>query len=89
MLIGNGLIATEMKKIDNDDTLFFCSGVSDSTVTSQKLFQREVDLLNSITINFEYDRIIYFSSISNTINIINFFTDLFILLNYTLNKTMC
>ena len=64
MLIGNGLIATEKKKIDNDDTLFFCSGVSDSTVTSQKLFQREVDLLNSITINFEYDRIIYFSSIS-------------------------
>ena len=63
-VIGNGLIATEMKKIDKDDILFFCSGVSDSTVTSQKLFQREVDLLNSITINFEYSKIIYFSSFS-------------------------
>ena len=65
MIIGNGLVGTEMKKIDFDDILFFCSGVSDSTVTSQKLFQREVDLLNNITSNFEYDKIIYFSSLSH------------------------
>ena len=51
MVVGNGLIGTEMKKIDIDNILFFCSGVSDSTVTSQKLFQREVDLLNNITSN--------------------------------------
>lgn len=63
MIIGNGLVGTEMKKIDFDDILFFCSGVSDSTVTSQKLFQREIDLLNSITKNFEYDKIIYFGSL--------------------------
>ena len=63
MIIGNGLVGTGMKKIDFDDILFFCSGVSDSTVTSQKLFQREIDLLNSITKNFEYDKIIYFGSL--------------------------
>ena len=63
MIIGNGLVGTEMKKIDFDDILFFCSGVSHSTVTSQKLFQREIDLLNSITKNFEYDKIIYFGSL--------------------------
>ena len=63
MIIGNGLVGTEMKKIDFDDILFFCSGVSDSTLTSQKLFQREIDLLNSITKNFEYDKIIYFGSL--------------------------
>jgi nucleoside-diphosphate-sugar epimerase len=68
MIIGNGLIGTEMKKIDFDDILFFCSGVSDSTVTSQKLFQREIDLLNSITTNFEYDKIIYFGSLPNLSN---------------------
>ena len=63
MVVGNGLIGTEMKKIDIDNILFFCSGVSDSTVISQKLFQREIDLLNSITKNFEYDKIIYFGSL--------------------------
>ena len=55
-------------KIDIDNILFFCSGVSDSTVTSQKLFQREIDLLNSITKNFEYDKIIYFGSLPNLSN---------------------
>jgi len=68
MVVGNGLIGTEMKKIDIDNILFFCSGVSDSTVTSQKLFQREIDLLNSITKNFEYDKIIYFGSLPNLSN---------------------
>ena len=61
MVVGNGLIGTEMKKIDIDNILFFCSGVSDSTITSQKLFQREIDLFD-VTKNFEYDKIIYFSS---------------------------
>jgi len=64
MIIGNGLIGTEMKKIDIDDILFFCSGVSQSIEISQESFQREIDLLDRITSNFEYDRIIYFSSIS-------------------------
>jgi len=63
MIIGNGLIGTEMKKIDIDDILFFCSGVSDSTETLKKLFQREIDLFDDITKNFEYDKIIYFGSL--------------------------
>jgi len=67
MIIGNGLVATEMKKIDIDSILFFCSGVSDSTVTSQKLFQREIDLFD-VTKNFEYDKIIYFGSLPNLSN---------------------
>ena len=63
MVVGNGLIGTEMKKIDIDDILFFCSGVSDSTETLKKLFQREIDLFDDITKNFEYDKIIYFGSL--------------------------
>ena len=68
MVIGNGLIGTEMKKIDNDDILFFCSGVSHSGETSQKAFQREIDLLDVTTENFEYDKIIYFGSLPNLSN---------------------
>jgi len=62
MVIGTGLLGTEMKKIDIDNILFFCSGVSDSTETSQKAFQREIDLFD-VTKNFEYDKIIYFGSL--------------------------
>jgi hypothetical protein len=68
MVIGNGLIGTEMKKIDIDDILFFCSGVSHSIEISQESFQREIDLLDRITSNFEYDKIIYFSSLSHLSN---------------------
>ncbi len=46
MIIGSGLIGTEMKKIDTDDILIFCSGPSVSIETSQKSFQREIDLFS-------------------------------------------
>ena len=69
MVIGNGLIGTEMKKIDKDNILFFCSGVSHSMEVDKKLFQREINLLNDITSDLQfYDTIIYFGSLSNLTN---------------------
>jgi len=68
MIIGSGLIGTEMKKIDTDDILIFCSGPSVSIETSQKSFQREIDLFDNVTRNFEYNKVIYFSSLPHLDN---------------------
>ena len=61
MIIGNGLLAKAFSSIDNDDYIFFCSGVSDSTEVKDENFKREIDLLKE---QDKEKKIIYFSSIS-------------------------
>lgn len=45
MIIGKGMIARAIRSIDNDHSLFFASGVSNSLETAPQSFQREADLL--------------------------------------------
>jgi nucleoside-diphosphate-sugar epimerase len=45
MIIGNGLLANSLRKIDRDDAIFFCSGVSNSGETDPSAFTRELKLL--------------------------------------------
>ena len=58
-IIGNGDIATVLKKCKDNDLLFFASGVSDSSETRASEFQREQDLLLS---QDKTKHIVYFSS---------------------------
>ena len=61
MIIGNGLFAKAFKKIDAENILFFCSGVSDSSEERYEEFKKEFDLLKK---NITNKKLIYFSSIS-------------------------
>lgn len=67
MIIGNGDIATALKKagVDRPDFVFFASGVSNSQETREKEFERELDLFTNI-INAEglSKHFVYFSSLS-------------------------
>ena len=64
MIIGNGLMATACKNIDREGVLFFASGVSDSSETDSRKFQREEDLLLT---NIETDKLfIYFGAIGGS-----------------------
>jgi UDP-2-acetamido-2,6-beta-L-arabino-hexul-4-ose reductase len=65
MIIGNGMIAKNLSKIDNDNTLFFASGVSNSLCNDKDEFQREEKLLLEY-INTD-KKFIYFSSINEYI----------------------
>lgn len=65
MIIGNGMISTSLKKIDNKNILFFASGVSDSTCRDEIKFNRERILLKE-SINDK--KLIYFSSIPEYIS---------------------
>lgn len=60
MIVGNGMMANAMRFIDRDDTVFFCSGVSNSSELNESAFLREYNLL------IEYahlnKKLIYFSS---------------------------
>jgi nucleoside-diphosphate-sugar epimerase len=70
MIIGNGMLASAMRSIDRDDVLFFCSGVSNSSETTQDAFLREQNLLIE---QIHPDRkLIYFSSYF--VNFENFLT---------------
>ena len=61
MVIGNGMIANYVKKIDRNDVVFFASGVSDSNCKNENDYQREVELLErKIKLG---GTIVYFSSI--------------------------
>lgn len=61
MIVGNGDIASALREVDRDDTVFFASGVSNSAETRESEFQRETDLL----LKFQDDdrRLVYFSSL--------------------------
>jgi len=61
MIVGKGLIAKAIQKIDKENIIFFCSGVSDSTTNDLKQFEREKKLLHSIN---RSKKLIYFSTIS-------------------------
>jgi nucleoside-diphosphate-sugar epimerase len=62
MIIGNGLIANGLKEIDNDDFIFFASGVSDSVLSDAKEFTREKNLLLKTIKENKFKKIIYFST---------------------------
>jgi len=65
MIIGNGMIANNLSKIDNDDVLFFASGVSNSLCNDENEFEREKKLLLDY-INTD-KKLIYFSSVNDYI----------------------
>lgn len=64
MIIGTGLIAQSLRKIDSGDKLFFASGVSNSAETKTSEFQREYDLLKDSIFNNDAKKLIYFSTLS-------------------------
>lgn len=61
MIIGNGDVASVLT--DNEDYIWFASGVSNSQETRQSEFSREKDLLFNLADN-QTKRIIYFSTLS-------------------------
>ncbi|WP_299176126.1 hypothetical protein [uncultured Chryseobacterium sp.] len=63
MIIGSGLIATALKKIDTESILFFASGVSNSQETRSSEFEREFNLLKN-TLEKNKGKLIYFSTLS-------------------------
>lgn len=60
MIIGNGMMARAMMEIDQEDIVFFCSGVSNSSEINQEAFDREFNLLNE-QVSLK-KKLIYFSS---------------------------
>ena len=60
MIIGNGSIASVLKEIDTPDLIFFASGVSDSSCTDEFEYQRERNLMLTVTYN---KHIVYFSNL--------------------------
>ena len=67
MIIGNGVIANSMVKIDSDELLIFASGVSNSKNIDINKFNREKKLLIETIKNNKNKKLIYFSSISSYI----------------------
>ena len=61
MIIGNGLIAKKCKSIDGEDVIIFASGVSNSSETDIREYDRETNLLLDQDKN---KRLIYFSTCS-------------------------
>ncbi len=62
MIVGNGLMATAMKKIDDNDLLIFASGVSNSNETNSKEYKREYNLLKKHIEEYPNKKLIYFST---------------------------
>jgi len=58
MIIGNGSIAKVLN--DRDDLVFFASGVSNSSCVNEKEYEREFNLLKTVS---EYNHIVYFSNL--------------------------
>lgn len=64
MIIGNGMMAKAMQKIDNDSLLIFASGVSNSMETDEKAYLREYHLLQETIEKYPSKKLIYFSTCS-------------------------
>jgi nucleoside-diphosphate-sugar epimerase len=65
MVVGNGLVGKAFNRFqDNNDLLFFCSGVSNSTCREQSEFNRERNLLLSHINDHPEKTLIYFSTCS-------------------------
>jgi hypothetical protein len=58
MIIGNGNIAKVLK--DKDNIVFFASGVSNSSCTDEKEYEREFNLIKTVPSN---KHIVYFSNL--------------------------
>jgi hypothetical protein len=58
MIIGNGSIAKVLK--DREDIIFFASGVSNSSCTDEKEYEREFNLLKTVPTE---NHIVYFSNL--------------------------
>lgn len=64
MIIGKGLIAKAFLACDRDDTVFFASGVSNSTEKDTTAFSREEKMLSECLEKYHDKRFVYFSSCS-------------------------
>ncbi|MET3034940.1 NAD-dependent epimerase/dehydratase family protein [Chryseobacterium sp. NRRL B-14859] len=64
MIIGNGLIANSLQKIDSENYVFFASGVSNSLETRNSEFEREFNLLKDTLEKNSDKKLIYFSTLS-------------------------
>jgi hypothetical protein len=58
MIIGKGSVASVLE--DRDDLIFFASGVSNSSCTDEKEYEREFNLLKTVPID---KHIVYFSNL--------------------------
>jgi len=64
MIIGNGILAKAFVPYDNQNIIFFASGVSNSLETRSSEFMREIDLLR-LTVEQNPDKkLVYFSTCS-------------------------
>ena len=64
MVIGTGLIASLFQEIHRDDILFFASGVSNSSETSEHQFKREENLIRDSYSKNPEKLFVYFSTCS-------------------------
>ena len=58
MIIGNGSVAKVLE--DRDDLIFFASGVSNSSCTDEKEYEREFNLLKTVSTD---KHVVYFSNL--------------------------
>lgn len=64
MIIGNGLIASAFANYDNNDVIFFASGVSNSLETNDNEFLREENLIKKVIDENPEKIFLYFSTCS-------------------------
>lgn len=64
MIIGKGLIGSSFQDVDQDNVIFFASGVSNSLETDTSQFDREEQLVLSTIANFPTKQFVYFSTCS-------------------------
>ncbi|TKK68925.1 NAD-dependent epimerase/dehydratase family protein [Ilyomonas limi] len=65
MVVGSGLIGKRFKNyIDDKQYLIYAAGVSNSSTKEEHAFQREVNLLQEVSINNADKKIVYFSTCS-------------------------
>ncbi len=71
MIIGNGLIAKSLNKIDLDNYIFFASGVSNSNCVNDFEFRRELDKIKNFELISKSQTFVYFSSCLLSLNMDN------------------
>lgn len=64
MIIGRGLIATSLEKLNTEGIVYFASGVSNSLETKNSEFERELSLLTESIHHHKDCRLVYFSTLS-------------------------
>lgn len=64
MIIGNGILANSLRQIDEQDVLFFASGVSNSMEIRSSEFEREKKLLEETIKDYPEKKLVYFSTCS-------------------------